>query len=436
MKLLYAVVHEDHYVFETNGQEVRLLTSETEVNTAYGFESPESDNQWIFNHCGLRVYRKYIYFAGDYCVAVFEPFGSTTLNDGYAWLAEGQFASSEQEKDAALLLAKNGSQSKTAPWMVDHGIALYLNWAEAALKNKGYAIRGTIQQVKNAYVSLIFRIPTDAGAMYLKITSSVYVNTATMEQRLTDSMGGIPVFVAVSPDGYAAITKEMAGNDCQNNDAAQYKRWLESWGEKQMQTAGENTHGLIDYSPQKLLTRISDFEQQVNNIFAVTGRPLSEQDCGLLSVKLAEVKVALYQLCKYPIPNALCHADIRPGNVRIMEGDEALYDWGMAFYGHPFYDVLHFLHVVRRQLTEEHKAEIVDAYISQWERYGDRQTLLEAYSQSERCKEYFMLTADCRWVADILDVCGGIPPKGTIDNWLLGKRFYYFDRVLHRFIEK
>lgn len=433
MKLLYAVMEEDRFVVESSGQEVRMLTSETEVNTGYGFESPEPDNQWIFDYCGVRVYRKYIYFAGDYCVAVFEPIGSTQLNNGFVWT---DTLPGDSDMSAALLLARNGNQGKTAPWMAEHGMAQYLDWAETALIGTGYTIRGTSQQIKNAYVSSIFRIPTDAGAMYLKIASSVYVNTAAKEKLLTDSMGGTPVFVAVSPDGYAAITKEMPGCDCQLGDAAQYKSWLDSWGEKQIQTAGKNTYGLIDCSPQRLLAGISDFERQVNHIFEATNRPLSEADRSLLSAKLAKVKPALEHLCQYPIPNALCHADIRPGNVRIMEDTEVLYDWGMAFYGHPFYDALHFLHVVRRQLSEKQKAEIIEAYLSKWEQYGDKQMLQDAYTQAERCKEYFMLTADCRWVAEILDVCGGIPPKGTIDNWLLGKRYYYFDRVIHRFISE
>lgn len=433
MKLLYAVIDEDRFVVEFSGQEVRMLTSETEVNTGYGFESPEPDNQWIFDYCGIRVYRKYIYFTGDYCVAVFEPVSSTQLNNGFMWT---DTLPGDSDMSAALLLARNGNQSKTAPWMTEHGMAQYLDWAEGALIGMGCTLRGTIQQIKNAYVSTIFRIPTDAGTMYLKIASSVYVNTAAKEKLLTDSMGGTPVFVAVSPDGYAAITKEMPGHDCQTGDAGQYKSWLESWGEKQIQTAGNNTYGLIDCSPQKLLAEIADFERQVNHIFEATNRPLSEADRSLLSAKLAKVKSALEHLCQYPIPNALCHADIRPGNVRIMEDAEVLYDWGMAFYGHPFYDALHFLHVVRRQLSEEQKTEIIDAYLSKWERYGDKQMLQDAYAQAERCKEYFMLTADCRWVAEILDVCGGIPPKGTIDNWLLGKRYYYFDRVLHRFISE
>ena len=32
MKLLYAVMDEDRFVVESSGQEVRMLTSETEVN--------------------------------------------------------------------------------------------------------------------------------------------------------------------------------------------------------------------------------------------------------------------------------------------------------------------------------------------------------------------------------------------------------------------
>lgn len=431
MKLLYAVMDEERYLVQANGQEVRLLTSEPEVNTGYGFESPEADIQRILDHCGIRVYRKYIYFAGNYCVAVFEPIGSTQLNDGYLWT---DHLPDDTEMSAALYLASNGRQSKTAPWMDHNGIAYYLNWTEAVLTDTGHAIVGTIKQIKNAYVSSIFRIPTDAGAMYLKIASSVYVNTAAKERQLTDNMGGIPEFVAVSPDGYAAITKEMYGHDCESGDADLYKSWLENWGEQQTQTVGENIYGLTDCTPQTLLAGLDDFEQQVNHIFEATNRPLSESDRSLLRVKLAEVKTSLEQLCRYSIPNAVCHADIRPGNVRIMENAQVLYDWGMAFYGHPFYDALHFLRVVRRQLTQEQKTEIMDAYLSKWERYGDKQILLEAYTQAEQCKEYFMLTADCRWVADILKACGGIPPKGTIDHWFLGKRFDYLDRVLHRFI--
>lgn len=143
MKLLYAVMDEDRFVVEFSGQEVRMLTSETEVNTGYGFESPEPDNQWIFDHCGIRVYRKYIYFVGDYCVAVLEPVGSTQLNNGFAWTDK---LPGDSDMSAALLLARNGNQSKTAPWMAKHGMAQYLDWAKTVLTGMDYSVQETIQQ--------------------------------------------------------------------------------------------------------------------------------------------------------------------------------------------------------------------------------------------------------------------------------------------------
>ena len=436
MKLLYAIIDENRYVVESKGHNVCLLTSETEVSTGYGFESPEADNQWIFKHCGIRVYRKYLYLVGNDCTAVFEPVGSTALKDGYTWASEDQISGSEPDMISALRLAQNGERSKTAPWMGQHGILRYLDWAKTKLTGLGYTIQGTIQQVKNAYVSSIFRIPTNAGTMYLKITASVYVNTAAVEQQIANSVGSLPVFIALSPDGYAVITKEMPGHDCQSGNASSYKTWLENWGEQQVRTAEKNIFNLADRSPQKLLSGISAFEHQINRIFEAASHPLSVSKWELLHRRLAEIKIILEKLCQYPIPNAVCHGDIRPGNVRITDDAEILYDWGMAFYGHPFYDALHFLHVVRRQLSDQQKAEIICSYLSKWEHFCDKQMLLDAYALAEQCKEYFMLAADFQWVADILKVCSGIPPLGTIDNWLLSKRFDYLHGTLHKFLSE
>lgn len=432
MELLYAVIDKDRLVVKLSGQVHRLLTATAEVDDSYGFESPHPDNQWIFDNCGIQVFRKCIYFAYGYCVAVFEVIGSKTLNNDYIWTE--QIPSDPHGASNALLLAKKSYNSRTAPWMDYLGITRYLSWAAQELAVRGTNITDTVVQIKNAYMSSVFRIPTDKGAVYLKITSSVYVNNASMEQKLTARFGGIPDFLAVSPDGYASITWEMAGHGCQNGNISQYKAWLKSWGEQQVKTAGENAYKLVDCSPEKLLSKAADLCQQVNRIFDITGTPFSKTEQESLSQKLTAVSTSLEHLCQYPLPNALCHADIRPGNIQILEESDVLYDWGMAFYGHPFYDAVHFLHVVRRQLTDTQKEEIIDAYLSNWGHYGDTQMLHDAYRKTEECKAYFILAADYRWVSDILKLWGGSPPMGTIDSWLFEKRIYYFTRGLRRFI--
>ena len=438
MILLYAVMNQNCYAVQKNSAVFSLLNPEKEVNSAYGFETPEPDNQWIYEHCGIRVYRTHLFFFRNYCVACFIPDNDTALNDGYEWISADQLSAIDASEEiiSAVLLAQNGMQNNTVPWISAAGFSTYLNWAKAVLTEHGYSLCGTIQQIKNAYVSSIFKIPTSKEMLYLKISASVYVNDAATEQKITSDMGGIPVFVAVSPDGMASITKEMAGGDCQIGTPAQYKQWLVDWGKRQVCTIKSNIYSLTDYSPQKLLADIPNFPNQIMKIYEIAGRPFDDQKCELLKSKLVTVRDALTHLCTYPIPNAVCHADIRPGNVRITENEEKLYDWGMAFWGHPFYDAIHFLHVVRRQLTEQDRFEIINAYLSQWGAIADKQVLLDAYIAAEQCKDYFMLTADYRWAAEILEICGDIPQKGTMDNWLLSRRFYYFDRVLHRFIEE
>jgi len=438
MTLLYAVMKNTCLIVQKDGAKFSLLNPEKEVNSTYGFETPAPDNQWIYDHCGFWVYRTHLFFYGNFCIACFTPENDTSLNDGYEWIRLDQLSSIDAESEAihGLLLAQNGAQSKTVPWLKAEGYSAYLDWAKAVLAEQDYSLCGAFQQSKNTYASSIFKIPTSKGTVYLKISASVYVNDAATEQQLANRIGSLPDFIAVSPDGMASLTKEMSGVDCQIGTPAQYKRWLVEWGKQQVHTIGSNTYSLTDCTPQKLLADIPDFLNQLQKIYNAAGKTLDAYKCEILKSKLSVVRTALTQLCIYPIPNAVCHADIRPGNVRITGDAESLYDWGLAFWGHPFYDAMHFLHVVRRQLTETERAEIIEAYLSQWVDFADKHVLFEAYTAAEQYKDYFMLTADYRWVAYILKICEDNPKSGTMDDWMFDRRFYYFDRVLHRFIEE
>jgi len=375
---------------------------EREIPQGYGFESPAPDNEWIYQHCGIRVWRSWIAHSGDVCLAFFEPDDLSGLE----------------------------LRSYTAPWV--GRITHYLEWAKTVLKSAGYLVTD-VEQIKNAYVSTVFRVTSNQRTFYLKITSSVYVNNAALERELTEAFGTVPQFVAVSPDGYAALTQEMPGEDAAPGDPVQYRRWLERWAARQVQTVGEHSYHLPDCSPQAMLSAMPQFTAKVCDIYAAMGRSFEFRTEFNEKLRLAEE--SLICLCNCEIPNAVCHADIRPGNVRRMETQDALYDWGLAFYGHPFYDVLHFLRVVRRHVTEEQMRCIADAYLSQWTKYAGKDSLRAAYTQAEACLGYFMLTTDCRWVSDIIDACGGRPLAESLDEWALQSRFASFDKVLRRFVE-
>lgn len=436
MKLIYAILHNGMYLTRGDGETISLLESDMEVNPTYGFESPDSDNLRIWKESGIFVYRKCIYFTGTYCVAVFEALEDVIPKPGFHWIRVERLVQLNDSSLSSLLLAQNAFSSKTAPWMIENGFSNYLTWAKQVLSSRGYGIPARPVQVKNAYVSTVFCMETTSGLVYLKITPKVYVNSAAVERNIADFAGQYPEFIAVSPDGYAALTKEMPGEDCSTGSLNQYCQWMKDWGAMQIRSAGEDTFLLPNCSPQKLVAQIPYLPCQFQTVLKTLGYPLTETEYALLTEKLSVIEEDLLLLSSYPIPSTLCHADIRPGNIRVTENSDFLYDWGLAFWGHPFYDLLHFLHVLRKQLSELEYSQITTAYLSQWSSFADDQTLAEALTYTERCMDFFMLSADFRWIFDIVNRCDGMPLKGTIDHWMLSRRLYYFLRGLHKFISQ
>lgn len=163
MKLIYAILYNGMYLIRSDGEAISLLESDIQVNPSYGFESPDSENLWIWKESGVFVYRKCIYFTEDFCVAVFDALGEVIPNPGFQWIPADRLLQLNDDSMPALLLAENAILSKTAPWMIENGFLNYLTWAKHILTSHGYKIIGHPIQVKNTYVSTVFRIETNLG---------------------------------------------------------------------------------------------------------------------------------------------------------------------------------------------------------------------------------------------------------------------------------
>ena len=182
------------------------------------------------------------------------------------------------------------------------------------------------------------------------------------------------------------------------------------------------------------MKRIDNFPSEVSDIFAFLNEQSNAVDAAKTGQMIREVKRLLSLLAKCKVPDTLCHGDLRSGNIRVVNGFCFLYDWGMGMYGHPFYDVVHFLHVTRRQLSQEMQEKIKNTYLKQWEMYGTGKDILRNYETVERLKDFFMVLADADWLMETIEAVGGKVPEGSMDSWLLMRRVYYFRRVLGRFL--
>lgn len=283
-------------------------------------------------------------------------------------------------------------------------------------------------------VSSVFSAGSSSGVVYQKIVSNVYVARMWTERLLSELYGGYPRYLSVTPDGAAGLMLEMPGHDAEELDIGQFCHVLHRWSEMQISSAGNNTHQLPDFSLWRLSAALDNLSVDVGQLFSLVGHVLSPDDMRRFQMKLSGVRATLARLSAVGIPDTLCHGDIRPGNIRMIGEETVLYDWGMAFYGFPFYDALHFLRVLLRSLTPPQMEQLKSAYLSPWQRRFPQDRLQEAWELGQQSMGYFMLHADCGWVLGILEACGGVPADGTMDGHAFSCRLRSFEKVFYRFL--
>ena len=195
----------------------------------------------------------------------------------------------------------------------------------------------------------------------------------------------------------------------------------------------ETLQSLPNAALQNIDASYDRFIGQLNTVAACAGSEMSKDKIAKAAAKRDEICRLADKLNAFSIPNTLCHGDIRPGNICEKNGVFLLYDWGMSLYAHPFYDICHLLHVVRREMSEPDRERILTAYLQEWTDFAPMEALLEAYTTIDRLKFFIFVYMDCEWVMQILNACQKIP-QYSLDNWLLTKRLYYLNRVFDRFV--
>lgn len=445
MKLLYVLLNKDNEILMQKGLSYYTIPSASEeVDASYEFDTPENDNLWFQITCGMQVYRRYVFFYDQYCVAVFELHKITNIVDDYLWIKFDSISEHVENQDELAVLSnviKNYNYSRTAPW-VGNGFQPYLFWVSSVAEQRKFSITGQPRQIKNAYVSSLSIIPTSIGDLYLKIPSTAYLNdVVNVEYFLASGISRLPDFIAISPDKRAYLTKDMKGYDLPaDTDTETLKNIVKQWAVIQQKFTRSNKlfadklSAFHDYTPKGILSRLETFPGEIPFLFEHMDRPLDQETMSKLQNKLCDVRELLSRLDGYKLPNTLCHGDLRPGNIRVTDGSFVFYDWGMSIYSHPFYDISHFLNVIRRQLPDTAKESIVDTYLAQWKCFESSENLAEAFNLIEKLKFFLMAYQDYQWLLEILKACDYKIVKYSMDDWLFSRRSYYFLRVFDRFI--
>jgi hypothetical protein len=251
----------------------------------------------------------------------------------------------------------NGPEELRAPWARLADLNEMLTWASDTLAAAGRPMTGAAEQQRTWNLSVLFRLPTGTGPVWLKATprfaadeASVIAAFARVEPAL------VPPVVGAGPG--RLLLEHLAGEDCWDASPQIITSAVQRLAATQAALAGQP--GLASRLPPGLPDRRTPVI--AGQIAALLDGPIA----GELSA--GEVAAARELLSRFSgldecgLPDTIVHGDFHPGNWRSDGGPPVVVDWADAHLGNPVLDGLR----ARDFLPAGKRPAAAQAWIDAW----------------------------------------------------------------------
>jgi hypothetical protein len=270
-------------------------------------------------------------------------------------------------------------------------------WAREECHSLGIAIVAPIQQVHLRPWSMVFRVPTSGGAVYMKCCGPTQAHEPHLTALLHREFPGIVTEVLAlhptQPWMLAAEGGKKLGEVYEGDEllrawreilprCAQLQRDITPW------TKDILAFGTPDRRAASLL---AGFDEVIANEPVVSGQRSDRltaderRSLGSLHPTLAD---ALRALTASGIDETLNHDDLHQSNVLVRDGRTVIFDWGDACVSHPFLTLAVTLRFAAQKTgREQDSAEIAalrDAYLEPWSDRASARELRDAAELGRR----------------------------------------------------
>lgn len=421
------------------------LPSYTElVGENVAFDEPQMYNNYFREITGIPVYRRYTFNTPNYVVFVFEQANRDNVipRNGFDWVSYDDFmaANCDEVNKIAKSVSLHYNLSKNMPWVNAKGFTPYFAWLNSVCEKNGIRINGEIVQLKNAYVSTVLCAPTDMGNVYMKIPGKLYIAELSFTSELRKlGIADLPGWIDFDLNMNVVLMKDMGGNDLPNqSDIDTLKVVILQYAQIQKDSILHLPLNFEHYDNTiaAILDKLDTFPQKSFEMLKGTQYEISKDELAKLSDHITTAAALLKSINHIPVPDTIHHGDVRPGNIRVVDGNYIFYDWSWGAISHPFIEIVSFLHIIRRTLPNESAKEmLIDSYLQEWLSYGTLNDLKYAFSTLSVLKDLFFALVDYDWVEAIKRSSNESIDFMSADGWLLERRNYYFANVLRRFIK-
>lgn len=227
-----------------------------------------------------------------------------------------------------------------ATWARPGGPAADLRWATRLLAGQGRSALGPAVQTRSWSLSSIWRLPSAAGDVWLKVVPQAH----SQEARVLEMLRGQAVPSVVASDGTGRMLLEHVPGTNQYGARSTslfemvalligiQARYLSA-------TDGVLAAGVPDWRPDAFTRRVQAvLPSALQRMTTSSRRRLDRLVDGL------DRRYLNLEACG--LPDTIIHGDLHPGNFRAGAGSLVLLDWVDCAVGHPLLDVAAFLDAV------------------------------------------------------------------------------------------
>jgi hypothetical protein len=246
-------------------------------------------------------------------------------------------------------------QPGRAHWAEPGGIARALSWADATLTSMGRPRTGRAEQIKTWNLSLLMRLPTGPGPVWLKCAPPFMAHEGAIIERVAVMHPDL-VPQVLGRDGVpgATLMAEIPGADQWDAPPDRLEAMLERFIGLQDHWSGQVPDllaaGLPDWRTDALVPALRRLVSRADVRRDLARHGLGPDGLARLDELVADLPRRAGDLAACGLPDTLVHGDLHPGNWHGEPADgrrsterPRLLDWGDSGVGHPMLDQPAFL---------------------------------------------------------------------------------------------
>jgi aminoglycoside phosphotransferase (APT) family kinase protein len=271
-----------------------------------------------------------------------------------------------------------------------------IEWAQNYLTANGYILDGFPEPIRAMPWSIVTRLSTSKGSVYLKEMASLFSLEPTLIRTLFEWDGdSIPRVIATNSD-LGCFLMEDAGIQLSKHLKTNLQMDLLAKAvticANSQRKAVNHVDGLLSIGvPDWRLSKLPELYRHLLNHEAVLQADgLTAAEIKALHTLHPTVARLCDRLSQCKIPETLEHTDFHDSNILIKDGHLTIGDWGDAVISHPFFSLASYLNSATRhhglKEGDERYVHLQNVYLNTWLEFAPHNQLIEAFQLAKRLR--------------------------------------------------